>query len=206
MITAEQIKAARAMLDMSQKQLAQQAGISLATLNNIERAAQLDPKISTMKAIQAALEAERIEFITGSLDGAGVCLMPKRMPLAIATILMVDDSKADRTLYKSWLNSAPGKKYRIVEAENARGGFDIFADTWPDCVILDFMMVGADGLQLLNDLRREQTQLPPIIFVTGMSSKILEERARDRGVLAYLDKTHMSKTDLCGAVERALAA
>ena len=52
------------MLGWGQKELAHRAGISLATLNNIERCAQRDPKLSTIRAIQAALEAEGIEFST----------------------------------------------------------------------------------------------------------------------------------------------
>jgi len=48
------------MLGISQKQLAKKAGVAIATLNNIERGVQTDPKISTIKAIQGALEKDGI--------------------------------------------------------------------------------------------------------------------------------------------------
>ena len=54
-ISASQIRAARAMLAMKQSELAKLAGVSLATLNNIEREIG-DPRISTLNAIQQALE------------------------------------------------------------------------------------------------------------------------------------------------------
>ena len=56
MITPRQIRAARAMLDVKQKELAAAAGVSLATLNNIERGV-ADPRSSTLGAIERALDA-----------------------------------------------------------------------------------------------------------------------------------------------------
>ena len=58
MIALEQIRAARAMLNLKQHELAKKAGISTGTLNNIERGVQTDPKLSTLRAIKRALEAE----------------------------------------------------------------------------------------------------------------------------------------------------
>ncbi len=204
MITLEQIKAARAMLQLSQKELATKAGIAIATLNNIERGAQTDPKLSTIKAIQQTLEKEGIEFTNQPLGVIGLSLRPKAPVAENSVILIVDDNRSDRTLYRSWLSKAPGKQYRIVEADNARAGFDMFMDHQPQCVILDFMLYGADGFQLLAALRKENVKLPPIIFVTGMHNDILQESANAQGVFAYLNKQKLSKEDLCAAVEGAL--
>lgn len=60
MITPEQIRAARAMLNIKQSELAEAAGISLATLNNIERGIG-DPRASTIHAIESALAVGGIE-------------------------------------------------------------------------------------------------------------------------------------------------
>lgn len=59
-ITPRQIRAARAMLEIKQKDLAGAAGISLATLNNIERGV-ADPRSSTLAAIERALATVGIE-------------------------------------------------------------------------------------------------------------------------------------------------
>lgn len=204
MIATEQIRAARAMLGLSQKQLAAKAGVAIATLNNIERGAQTDPKLSTLKAIKQALEREGIEFITQPLGGVGLIMKPRGPLTEKATILIVDDNKADCALYKAWLSKAKGKKYTIVEAENARAGFDAFITHSPQCVILDFMLYGADGFQLLAVLKRENTQLPPIIFITGMHNEILEESAKAQGVHCYMSKQALTADSLCSAVEDAL--
>lgn len=59
-ITPRQIRAARAMLEIKQADLAKSAGISLATLNNIERGV-ADPRSSTLAAIERALGTVGIE-------------------------------------------------------------------------------------------------------------------------------------------------
>lgn len=61
MITHLQVKAARALLEWSQEQLAEAAQISQPTLKNFERGASV-PKVSTLMSIKNALEREGIKF------------------------------------------------------------------------------------------------------------------------------------------------
>jgi predicted transcriptional regulator len=73
MITPEQIRGARAMLGMTQADLAKLAGLSTTGLNNIERG-DADPKASTLKAIKAALESAGVIFVAENGEGPGVRL------------------------------------------------------------------------------------------------------------------------------------
>jgi transcriptional regulator with XRE-family HTH domain len=68
MITPQQIRGARAMLGLTQAELAKRAGISTTGLNNIESGTG-DPKASTLTAIKSALEAAGIEFTNGEAPG-----------------------------------------------------------------------------------------------------------------------------------------
>ena len=61
MISASQIRAARAIIGAKQRELARASGISLATLNNIERGVG-DPRTSTLEAIEQSLERVGIHF------------------------------------------------------------------------------------------------------------------------------------------------
>lgn len=61
-INARQIKAARALLDWSQEQLAETCGLSIATIRKIE-SGHISPRHSTMGGIQRALEGAGLEFI-----------------------------------------------------------------------------------------------------------------------------------------------
>ncbi|MEQ8604110.1 MAG: helix-turn-helix transcriptional regulator [Marivibrio sp.] len=60
MITAAQIRAGRALINAKQSELAKAAGVSLATLNNIERGVG-DPRVSTLEAIERALAGAGVE-------------------------------------------------------------------------------------------------------------------------------------------------
>jgi DNA-binding XRE family transcriptional regulator len=71
MITPEQIRGARAMLNMKQADLAKAADISAAALHSIERGA-ATPRAATSASIQRALEKAGVEFIPENGGGAGV--------------------------------------------------------------------------------------------------------------------------------------
>lgn len=73
MITPEQIRGARAMLGLTQAELAKLAGLSTTGLNNIEKGS-ADPKVSSLRAIQTALEKAGIQFIDQNGHGPGVRL------------------------------------------------------------------------------------------------------------------------------------
>jgi transcriptional regulator with XRE-family HTH domain len=66
MITISQIRAARALLDWTQGDLAKRSGLSLRALNSIERGLAV-PRIDNLRSIQEALEKENVEF--GENDG-----------------------------------------------------------------------------------------------------------------------------------------
>lgn len=66
-ISPRQIRAARAMLEVKQRDLAAAAGVSLATLNNIERGV-ADPRSSTLSAIERALNTAGVEVADDALS------------------------------------------------------------------------------------------------------------------------------------------
>jgi transcriptional regulator with XRE-family HTH domain len=75
MITAPQIKGARAMLGLSQRELAELASVGLATVQRIELTAEIRGAAETIWKIQKALEAAGVEFIPGDEQrGPGVRL------------------------------------------------------------------------------------------------------------------------------------
>jgi transcriptional regulator with XRE-family HTH domain len=74
MITPRQIRAARALLDWSQQQLADKAIISLNALARLERGV-VDPRMSTLDAVERALIRAGIEFIPAGDKGEGVRLL-----------------------------------------------------------------------------------------------------------------------------------
>jgi len=78
MITARQIRAARALLGWSQQALADRAIISLNALNRLERG-EVDPRMSTVMAVHKALTSAGVEFLAAGEKGEGVRLVNPNM-------------------------------------------------------------------------------------------------------------------------------
>ncbi|WP_305970912.1 MULTISPECIES: DNA-binding transcriptional regulator [unclassified Mameliella] len=74
MTTPAQLRAARSMLELSQPELAAQAGVSVSTLKRAEGKIQPPASQDAIAAIRAALEAAGVEFIAENGGGAGVRL------------------------------------------------------------------------------------------------------------------------------------
>jgi transcriptional regulator with XRE-family HTH domain len=75
MILPAQIRAARALLSLSQRDLAKLAAVGLATVKRIEAAPDVRGAADTFWKIQLALEAVGVEFISAELGkGPGVRL------------------------------------------------------------------------------------------------------------------------------------
>jgi transcriptional regulator with XRE-family HTH domain len=73
MITPRQIRAARALLDWSQQDLADKAIVSLNALARLERG-KVDPRASTLSSVEKALMRAGVEFLPEGERGEGVRL------------------------------------------------------------------------------------------------------------------------------------
>lgn len=73
MITPEQSRAARGLLDLSQQQLADAAGVGLSTVRDFEKGRRT-PIAANLQAIRTALESAGVLLIAENGEGAGVRL------------------------------------------------------------------------------------------------------------------------------------
>ncbi len=79
-----------------------------------------------------------------------------------STVLVVDDDAAARALVTTVLQS---DGYRTVEAENADAALDALRAGRVDLVVLDLMLPGLPGLDLLATMRRQGDV--PVLIVSG---------------------------------------
>src|ERR1700692_1319820 len=73
MVSSAQCRAARGLLDWSQQELADRAGIGIVTVRQLE-AEQSDPRRATLEVVGGACEASGVEFIDENGGGPGVRL------------------------------------------------------------------------------------------------------------------------------------
>ena len=75
MLTAQQIRMARAALKWSAQRLSEESGVALKTVQRLEVMEGVPPShTSTIKSVQSALEAAGIEFVGTPDDGPGIRL------------------------------------------------------------------------------------------------------------------------------------
>jgi transcriptional regulator with XRE-family HTH domain len=79
LLTPPQCRAARALIDWSQQQLADASLVGNATIRNFENG-RSDPQNSTLAALQRALEAAGVEFTNGDQLGVRLLKQPERQP------------------------------------------------------------------------------------------------------------------------------
>jgi transcriptional regulator with XRE-family HTH domain len=79
MLTSEQIRGARAMLRMEQRELADKSGVSLETIKRIERTpGPISAYTGTVDKLRRALESAGIEFSEGDHPGVRLKLVGPR--------------------------------------------------------------------------------------------------------------------------------
>ena len=119
------------------------------------------------------------------------------------TILLVDDSTADRALYRHFLNSTG--TYTLLEAATGEAGFHLCQTTQPDCLILDFYLPDMDGFEFLNTLQVETVFLSyPVVILTGQGTEQLAVQAMHRGVQDYVVKDDLSAYTLRRVIANAV--
>ena len=107
-------------------------------------------------------------------------IMPKH------TILLVDDEMAIRTMLCIALESAG---YNVLQAENSQQAHAIIIDRSPDLVLLDWMMPGTTGLELLRRLKRDElTEKTPVIMLTAKAEEDSKIAGLDAGADDYIAK------------------
>jgi len=82
MITPEQCRAARGLLDWSQAELADKAAVGIVTVRQFEAGAHA-PRRATLDVIRRAFESAGVEFIDQNGGGPGLRLK-KRLPRKLA--------------------------------------------------------------------------------------------------------------------------
>jgi len=116
------------------------------------------------------------------------------------TILIVDDEPAYRTLLGSVLREAG---FTVVEAADGQRALELVARRVIDAAVIDLVMPGMDGRELMRRLHRRDADLPVIICTAHGSIPSAVEAVRE-GAADYLTKPLPHVDDLPRAVRRVL--
>jgi DNA-binding response OmpR family regulator len=115
-------------------------------------------------------------------------------------ILLVDDDR--------WWGESHGRileraGYECVIAGSANSAIEMIDDFVPTAIVLDVMLPGANGLQLLHELQSyDDTHQVPVILCSNLSAIRFQIVAlQSYGVRMILDKSTVTPSQLIKAVK-----
>ncbi|MFN2148943.1 MAG: response regulator [Anaerolineales bacterium] len=104
----------------------------------------------------------------------------------MATILIVDDQMSTLDLMAATIRIL-GHEPQI--ANSAPQALRLIASNPPDLVLLDLMMPGMNGLEMLKQLRTStENSQPPVVVITAGGEYDIEDRVLEAGGTACLQK------------------
>ena len=115
-----------------------------------------------------------------------------------ARILAVDDDPQALRYVREALSSAG---YLAVGAGDPEEAFRLIAEQRPDLILLDVMLPGIDGIEMMQEIREAHDV--PIIFLSAYGQDELVARAFDMGASDYVVKP-FSPTELAARIRAAL--
>ena len=107
-------------------------------------------------------------------------------PNSSGRVLVVDDQAANLRVVGMLLTR---QGYEVTAAASGEQALALYAEAPPDLILLDMMMPGMDGFEVLKALRAHDTPLRvPVVFVTAAHDRDLLLRAFEVGVVDYVTK------------------
>ena len=101
-------------------------------------------------------------------------------------VLICDNEETLRVLVRATLD---GGAYDIHEARDGDESVDVARSLEPDLIVLDMMMPGRTGLEVLSELRREpRFAETAVIMLTARAQVADRQAAEDAGVDRFLPK------------------
>ncbi len=105
------------------------------------------------------------------------------------TILVVDDQAANVRVVAALLNR---HGYAVIPAHSGPEALEAVDAQVPDLILLDMMMPGMDGFELLAAMRQQPAlKQVPAVFLTAAQDRDLLLRAFDSGAVDYVTKPFM---------------
>jgi two-component system OmpR family response regulator len=103
-----------------------------------------------------------------------------------STILIVDDEREIRELLRYNLEK---QGYRVLLAKDGEEGLERIFATHPDLVLLDLLLPGLNGLEVLREVRSEpSTRDTPVLLLTARGAEMDKLLGFERGADDYITK------------------
>lgn len=112
----------------------------------------------------------------------------------LAKILLVED---DQFLAKMYLTKLTMANYEVIIADNGETGLLKTQTEKPQLVLLDIMLPGIDGWQVLQKIKADKNlNNIPVILLTNLGQQAEIEKGLSLGAADYLIKAHFTPKEV----------
>ncbi len=120
----------------------------------------------------------------------------------MARILLIEDDPLMYELYERVLSHAG---YAVAVANDGIDGLKLTKSLSPDLILLDIIMPKVDGIQVLEQLKGDDsTKNIPVVMLTNVSSPEQRQRAMDKGASRYVIKSDYDPYKLMAVIKEVL--
>ena len=117
-------------------------------------------------------------------------------------ILIVDDEFFVRKIFGELFKK---RGFDVMLATNGDEGLDMIRNNKPDLVVLDILMPGRDGLEVLRQLKKEKIiEKLPVIVLSAFSGPQYVDAAIELGAKAYLGKADYQIDEILSKIDELL--
>ncbi len=99
-------------------------------------------------------------------------------------VLIVDDSTVNNILLENLLQNHGYETHSVLEGSEVMKSIDTFS---PDLIILDLMMPGLSGFDILKQINNNSIKLP-VIVITAYTDASYAKKSKELGAFAHFTK------------------
>jgi len=116
-------------------------------------------------------------------------------------ILIIED---EATLQKALGDILTREGYEVISAINGIIGLGLARSENPDLILLDIILPGMDGFEILRNIKEKDKSQIPVIILTNLSDLNDIQKALDIGATTYLVKADFHLEDVLKKVKDVL--
>lgn len=116
-------------------------------------------------------------------------------------ILVIEDDKFLRELIARKLRE---ENYEVSEAVDGEEGFQKVQEEKPDLILLDLILPGIDGFEVLAKIKEDPTLAQiPVIILSNLGQRDDIEKGLRLGAIDFLVKAHFTPNEIIEKIKKA---
>jgi PAS domain S-box-containing protein len=123
------------------------------------------------------------------------------VPEPALNVLVIDDMPEDRMAVRLALEA---RGFVLQEAADAKHGLKLAESSTPDCILLDYVLPGTEGLEVLESLRQPGGMPCAVVMLMEAETADVATAAIKAGALDYLIKDRLDSDTLGRAIRGAV--